>query len=170
MYKAGYTFDVGFGAYNANVASTATTGKRVYVRDCQNINFLVFLSAASTGTEDAVFTLNQHTAVSSGTTTALVADHYWVKAAATMDGTETWTKVTNAATDGTITLAGATYATDEAIVLIEVNTKDLKDTTYGWVSLSLADVGSNARVCAILAVPADLQIRRGLTNMKATTR
>lgn len=170
MYKLGYTFDIGLGGWSADVATTAVTGKRVNVRDCQNLNFVAFLAAAGSGSEDLVFTLSQHTAVSAGTTAGLVVDHVWIKSATTLDGTETWSKVANAATDGTFTLTGATYAAKQCIVVFEVNVKDLKDTTYDWASLSIADPGTGTRQTTILAVPADLQVRRSPANLKATTR
>jgi hypothetical protein len=170
MLKLGYTFDVGLDGYDAALASAGFTGIRQNVTDCQNINFVTFVGAAGSGSEDLVFTLSQHNAASSGTTKALVVDHVWVKAATTMDGTETWTKVANAATDGTFTLAGATYADHQCIVVFEVNTKDLYDTTYNWVSLSIADPGSGTRAGVVLAIPADLQVRRSPDQLLALHR
>lgn len=171
MYKLGYTFDIGIDAIDTTLASAGVTGVRQNVSDCQNINFVAILNAAGSGSEDLVFTLSQHNAASSGTTKGLVVDHVWVKATATaMDGTETWTKVANAATDGTFTLAGATYAADQCIVVFEVNTKDLYDHTYKWVSLSIADPGSGTRAGMVIALAADLQVRRSPDKLLALHR
>lgn len=166
MYKLGYTFDVGIGASTAALTA-AVTGKRVNLRQMQNLNFVALVTAAGTGTEDLVFKTQQFTASSGGTTANLVCDHVWVKAATALAGTETWTRIANAATDGTFTLPGATYAADQVIVLFEINTKDLTD-GYDYASLSTTSTLTNTRNGTILALPADLVTRRGPANMPAT--
>lgn len=166
MYKLGYTFDVGIGGATAALTG-ALTGKRVNLRNMQNLNFVALLTAAGTGTEDLVFKTQQFTASSSGTTANLVCDHAWVKANTTLDGTEQWVRVANAATDGTFTLAGATYAAKQCIVLFEVNTKDLTD-GFDYASLSTTSTLTNTRNGTILALPADLTVRRSPDKLAPT--
>jgi hypothetical protein len=167
MYQLGKSFDAGDVIAPASL-TTAVTGKRVMARNAQNVNFLIHVGAAGTGTEDLILKLQQFTASSSGTSAALVVDHVWVKAAAALAGTETWTKVANAATDGTITLPGATYAADELLIVAEINTKDLTD-GFDYVGLTMPNTTlSNARVGSATAVLSDLTIRRSPANMAPT--
>ena len=167
MYQLGYRFDLGDVIAPASL-TTAVTGKRVMARNAQNVNFLVNVGAAGTGTEDLILKIQQFTAASSGTSANLVVDHVWVKAATALDGTETWTKVANAATDGTITLVGATYAAKQLLVLVEVNTKDLTD-GFDYCGLTMPNTTlANARVGAATAVLADLVTKRSPNNLQPT--
>ncbi len=166
MFKLGYTFDVGFDGLSADLSAAAMTGKRTRVRDNRNVNFVAFLGAAASGTEAVVFTVNQWQASSGGSAQPYVADHAWVKSATTLANTETWTNVANAATDGTLTLAGSTYATKQVICVIEIHVPALL-AGYDYVSLDIGDVGSVARTATVLTVPADLTRRRGPANEPA---
>ena len=171
MYKLGYTFDIGIGAAPVDFNTAGATGKRVMLRNAQSVNFVCALAVAGGGTDDDVFTLSQHTAASAGTTAALKVDHVWVKAAVALAGTESWTKVAVGVAgvgSGTITLPGATYAADQVIMLVEVNTKDLTD-GFDYASLSIADPGAGGtRVGTMLTVLTDLNVRRDPANLQPT--
>ncbi len=168
MLKLGYTLDIGLGSAVVDWNTAGSTGKRVCLKNAQSVIFVASAAVAGGGTDDDVFTLNEHTAKTGGTTTALakVTDWY-IKAAVAMDGTETWTHKTQGA-GSTITVAGATYAADQYVMAVQVNTKDLDD-TYDYVSLSIADPGSGgSRLGSILAILTDLTVRRAPENLQAT--
>lgn len=167
MYKLGYTFDVGEAIAPVSM-TTAVTGKRVMARNARNVNFLINLGAAGTGVEDLILKLQQFTASSAGTSANLVVDHVWVKSATLLAGTESWVKVANAATDGTITLLGTTYAIKQLQVLIEVNTQDLTD-GFDYAGLTMPNTTLvNARVGSVTALLADLNVRRSPDKLAPT--
>lgn len=168
MYKLGYTFDLGIATAPVDFSAGATTGKRINLRNAQNLNIVVFKNAEATGTDDPVLTLNQWTVASSGSASALAVDHYWVKSATAMAGTEQWVNVANGTAgvgSRTVTLTG--LATKQAIALIEVNTKDLAD-GFDYVSVDTADAGATAQVGGIFYVLADLMTRRSPANLAPT--
>lgn len=173
MLKLGYTVDVGPLWAPVDLTTAGATGLRACLKNAQSCIFVVPVAVAASGTEDLVFTAKEHTALSGGTTTNLGAGTnangittYWVKSATTLAGTETWVKVTQAAS-ATVTLAGATYAAKQLILAVQINTKDL-DEGYDYVSLSVADPGSVSRLGAALTLLTDLVTRRDPANMPAT--
>jgi hypothetical protein len=167
MLKLGYTVDFGEGVPPQDFHTGANTSKRLMLRNAQSALFLVHMNAAASGTDDLVFTLNEHTAASGGTTTALAAiATAWVKSATALAGTETWTKISQAA-GSTLTLAGATYATKQLLCAVQINTKDVDD-GYDYVSLSCAATAAVSRIGSITNVLTDLTIRRDPAQMAAT--
>lgn len=175
MYELGKGFDLGPVIAPVDLSAAAVTGKRVMARNAQNVNFVVF-KGVEAGTDDPVLTFQQFTAVSAGTTSALLIDHYWVKSAVTLAGTETWTRVNNTS-DGnvytpgvntinaTVTLTG--LAGKQAIVVIEVNTKDLADGN-DYCSVNTAKAGTTAQIGGILTVLGDLVTKRSPSNLQPT--
>jgi hypothetical protein len=163
MYKLGYTFDIGPAIVPIDVSGAAATGKRVMARNAQNLNIVVF-KGLEAGTDDPVLTLNQWQAVSGGSAAALNVDHYWAKAAVTLVGTTTWSKVAMAS-GRTVTLTS--QAANQGIYVIEINTKDLTD-GYDYVSVDTAKAGSTAQLGGILYILADLTVRRDPANLAAT--
>src|SRR5689334_4118249 len=98
MLKLGYTWDTGVGAVPVDLTTAGATGARLALKNGRCGAFVVTLAAAASGTEDVVFTLKEHTASTSGTTTNLAnITTVWVKSATTLAGTETWTKLTQSA-------------------------------------------------------------------------
>jgi hypothetical protein len=164
MYKLGYNFDLGVMNAPVDLSGGAVTGKRVNLRNAQSVAFVVFKGAESTGTDDPVLTLNQWSVSTSGSASALNVDHYWAKSATALAGTESWSKV-SMASGRTVTLTG--LATKQAIVVVEVNTKDLTD-GFDYVSIDTADAGSTAQIGGILAILTDLTVRRDPANMAPT--
>lgn len=164
MYKLGATFDLGPAIVPVDLSGGAQTGKRVMARNCRNVNIVVF-KGLEAGTDDPVLTLNQWQASSGGSAAALNVDHYWAKAAVSLVGTTTWSKVTMAS-GRTVTLTS--QAANQGIYVIEIDVqKDLTD-GYDYVSVDTADAGSTAQLGGILYILADLTIRRDPANLAAT--
>lgn len=165
MLKLGYNWDAGVVAAPVDLTTAGFTGKRTMLRNAQSVSFLLALGAAASGTEDVVLTLNEHTAASSGTTTALAnITTAWIKSATTLANTESWTKISQAA-GSTLTIAGATYAAKQALVVVQVNTKDLDD-GYDYISLSAGDPGTVSRLGACIALLSDMTVRRDPANLQ----
>lgn len=159
MDALGRLIDINPGTVPVDLNTAGSTGLRTNMRDCTGITFVVLLGAAASGTEDVTLDLQQHTAFSGGTTQDLdIVKQYWVKSEATLDGDETWTKVTQAAASE-VTLAGATYAQVQTLVVIEVDAAKLSD-GFTHVSLNLTDPGSVARLGAVLAIRHELSVQR----------
>ena len=161
-------FNVAVGAAPVDLSSAAVTGKRVSLKGAESLTILFFKAAGTAGDDPAV-TLQQHTAASGGTSSNLaVIDHYYLKDAATLAGTEQWVKKTQSAA-ATITDPGGagTSAEHQQLVAIEVNGAQLSD-GYTHVSLNVADVGTNAQLGCVLYLPHDLNVQRAPDALAAT--
>jgi hypothetical protein len=160
MEALGRLVDVCIGAAPVDLSTAAVTGKRVALKGCGGLTILV-IKAAGTAGDDPTVTLKQHTANTGGTTSNLaVIDHYYLKDAATLAGTEAWTKVTQTAAATIVDPGGAgTSAEHQQIIAIEVDAAQLSD-GYTHVSLDVADVGTNAQLGAILYLRRDLLVQR----------
>lgn len=146
---------------------TAQTGKRVSLKRADGCTIVVFKAAGTAG-DDPTVTLKQHTASTGGTTANLaVIDHYYLKSATTLDGTETWSKVTQAAAATIADPGGAgTSAESQQILVIEVNAAQLSD-GYSYISLDVADTGTNAQLGGVLYLLRDLVAKRKPANLAA---
>lgn len=166
MEALGRLFDVSTGVVPVDL-QTAQTGKRVSLRNATGCTILLFKAAGTAG-DDPTVTLKQHTASSSGTSGNLaIIDHYYYKNATTLAGTETWTKVTQAAAATIADPGGAgTSAESQQIVAIEVGANQLSD-GYSYISLDVADTGTNAQLGAVLYVLHGLNHQRKPANMSA---
>lgn len=171
MDGLGRLFDISAGIVNVDFNTSGATGKRVSLRNASAVTIAVLLGAAASATESIVGTLKQHTASSSGTTSNLAAiDSYWVKAATALAGTETWTKVSQTASQ-TLTIAdtqGALtgVAQKQAIVAFTIDATSLAD-GCSYLSLDIADPGSVARVGSVLYLLHDLVVARTPANLAA---
>lgn len=167
MLKLGYTVDIGPLWAPVDLTTAGATGLRVALKNARSCIFVVSVAAAASGTEDLVFTLKEHTLASAGTTQNFVnITTAWVKSATTLAGTETWAKITQAAS-ATLTLAGATYAAKQLELAVQVNAADL-DAGFDYVSLSVADPGTVSRLGSGLTLLTDLQKRFDPASMAAT--
>lgn len=173
MEALGRLFDVSVGYVNVDLNTSGATGKRVSLKNATGVTFLCVVPATA-GTEDLTFDLQQHTASSGGSSADLDSggvagsrgiDHFYIKAATTLAGTETWTKVTQSEASEVV-VSGATYGASQCIVAIEVAASQLAD-GYQYVSVISPDPGSTARVVSVLAVLHDLQIKRSPTALAA---
>lgn len=164
----GDVLDVCIGAAPVDLSSAAVTGKRVSLKNCSGVSIVVVKGAGTAG-DDPTFTLKQYTAASSGATADLpIIDHYYVKDATALAGTEKWVKVTQAAAATVADPGGAgTSAEHQQVLVIEVRTDQLSD-GYGYVGLDVADVGSNAQLGAVLYVRHHLNERRAPANLPAS--
>jgi len=167
MLKLGYTVDIGPLWAPVDLHTAGATGLRVSLKNARSCIFVVSLAAAASGTDDLVFTLNEHTAKTAGTTQVFSnITTAWVKSATTLAGTEAWVKTTQAV-GSTFTLPGATYATKQVELAIQVNAPDL-DATFNYVSLSVAATAVVARLGSGLTLLTDLQKRFDPASMPAT--
>lgn len=161
-----YDASVGLAPYDSNAA--AGTGVRVGVADSPGgVDFVLF-KGAGVGTDVPVLTLREHSASSGGTSQALarITEHYR-KSATTLNGTETWTRVTQAA-GSTLTLTGE--ATKQGIYVVHVEASWLSD-GFGYVSLDVADTGAaGAQLLAVLAITTGLASQRSPQNLPAVLR
>lgn len=160
----GRLFDVGTGTVPVDASAGAQTGLRTHLKNAGGVDFLVLLGAAASGTEDITFDLQEANAATGGTIQDLdVVDHYYRKAEATLDNDETWTKVTQAKASE-VTVAGASFATQQVTLVIPVNGESLSD-GFEWVSLNATDPGTVARLLAIVPVVRDLNVQRAPANL-----
>lgn len=149
----------------ADLAAGANTGHRIHLKNAAAVTFVAYLGAVSAGTDTFVLDVQQHTAASAGTSGDLdVVTQWYHKSEASLDGDETWTKVTQAAASE-VSLTGATYAALQMIVAIHISANQLSD-GYEWVSLDIADPGTGGtRAGCVLAILHDLNVQRAPENL-----
>lgn len=173
MEALGRLFDVSIGYLNVDLNTSGATGKRVSLKNATGCTFLCVVPATG-GTEDLTFDVQQHTASSAGSSADLDAggvagsrgiDHFYIKSATTLAGTETWTKITQTEASECV-VSGATYGASQCIVAIEVAAGQLAD-GYSYVSVISPDPGSTARVVSVLAVLHDLNVKRAPASLAA---
>lgn len=163
----GRLFDISIGAAPVDLSAAATTGKRVSLKNAAALTIVVFKAAGTAG-DDPTVTLQQHTASSGGTSQNLATiDHYYLKNATTLAGTETWARKTQAAAATIADPGGAgTSAESQQILVIEVLGTQLAD-GYSYVSLNIADVGTNAQLGCVLYLLHDLTVGRAPEKLVA---
>lgn len=162
----GRLFDISTGFVPVDMQA-AQTGKRVSLRNCGGVTVVLFKAAGTAG-DDPTLTLKQHTASSSGTSADLaIIDEYWIKTEATLDGDETWTRETQTAA-ATIADPGGdgTSAEAQQIVVFEVDARQLSD-GYDYISVDVADTGTNAQLGCALYLLRDLAVQRTPANLVA---
>jgi len=167
MDALGRLFDVTLGAAPVDLTTAGFTGARVSLRNSSGVSFIAILAAAASGTEAAVFTIQQHTAASGGTSATLTSPNvrYYLKSRATaLDGSETWSAAANP-TAGVITVPGASGQSG-VIMVVEIDDVTLSD-GYAYVSINAADPGTVSRLGAMVALPRDLDVRRKPANLVA---
>src|SRR4249920_2395565 len=142
MEALGRLFDVGSVIVPvADLAAGANTGHRIHLKNYGAVTFVAYLAAVSAGTDTTVLDTQQATANTGGTSGDLdVVTQWYIKTETTLDGDETWTKVTQSAASE-ISLTGATYAATQCIVVWTVDARSLSD-GYEWISVDIADAGS----------------------------
>jgi hypothetical protein len=171
MDALGRLFDISPGIVNVDMNTAGATGTRVSLQRAGGCTVVALVGAAGSGTETLTLTLKQHTASASGTTADLVAvSQFWVKGATALLGSETWTRVTQTAAATvalTDTIAGLTAAAQkQLLVAFEVNAASLAD-GYKYISVTVADPGSVARIASVLYLPRDLLVQRTPANLAA---
>jgi hypothetical protein len=163
MEGLGRLYDIVAGIAPVNLATAATTGNRVSLRNAGGVSIVAFVGAAASGTEALEFDVQQHTAASGGTTADLnVVDHYYTKLEATLDGDETWTKTTQSAASEVPIIAGD--RDKQGILVIEIDAAMLSD-GYTHVSLTCTDPGTVERLGGVLYILRDLHVQRAPANL-----
>jgi hypothetical protein len=150
--KLGESYDLSTGLAPGDLSTAANTGKRVSMQEVTSVDIVV-IKGAGTAADDPVLTLKQHTASTGGTTTDLATiTEYSLKNEATLDGDETWTRVTQTAA-ATITDPGGagTSAESQQLVVIHVRADQLTSGNT-HISLDIADVGANAQLGSVLYI------------------
>lgn len=174
MEALGRAFDISCAVAPVDInTADAATGKRVSLKNCSGVTIVCFTGVqASSGTADLVLDVQQATASSGGTSNdmdsangATGIDHYYIKSATALAGTETWTKVTQSAASE-VTVAGATYGSNQNIIVIEVSANQLAD-GYNYLSVNLAETTSNAQLLGVLYFLHSLEVQRKPTNLVA---
>lgn len=171
MEALGRLFDIGLGWAPVDLdTSNGATGKRISLALADAITFVVATGVG--GAEDLVLDLQMHTTYTSGTSgdmdsanvaSATGADHYYIKAETALDNDESWAKVTQSAASE-CTVAGATYGTQQKLIVIEVNAAMLAD-TYTHVSLNAAITTSTAQLATCLYFLHELRYQRKPANL-----
>jgi len=169
----GRIFDIGLGWAPVDLdTANGATGKRLSMAVGTGVTFLVSVGVAAGATDDLVFTVQQHTAYTGGTSsslaTASVASStgitaFYVKSEALLDNDESWVETTQADA-ATITLAGATYAATQQLLAVYVGADQLGD-GYTHVSLNAAITTSNARLSSCIYIVHDLAYQRKPANL-----
>lgn len=162
MDALGRLFDVVVGSAPADSVAAAITGNRVHLQNCGGVTILVLTDGGSTDILDV--DVQQATAATGGTITDLdVVTKYYLKEATTFAGSETWSKVTQAAASE-ITNAGS--ASKQTLIVIEVDATQLSD-GYEWISLNVPDQGTNGtKYTAVLYLLRDLNVQRNPVNLR----
>jgi hypothetical protein len=166
MEGLGRLFDLSAGIAPVDLQSAAT-GKLVSLKDASGVSIVVFKGAGTAG-DDQTWTLKEHagTADSTGQNLAVIG-HYYAKEETTLDGDETWTRVSNlSGGNPQATILDATDAEIQQILVIEVNASSLSD-GYTHVSLSNDGAGSNAQLGGVLYVLHDLAAQRAPASLPA---
>jgi len=173
MEALGRLHDLSIGYLNIDLNTSGATGKRVSLKNATGCTILCIVPATG-GVEDLTFDVQQATASSGGSSGDLDAgylagsrgiDHYYIKAATTLAGTETWTKVTQTEASEVV-VVGATYGASQCIVAIPIQASQLGD-GYSYISVNSPDPGSTARVVSVVYILHDLNIKRSPTNLAA---
>lgn len=168
MRALGRLFDVGAGVVPVDLnTADGATGKRIAMSGHDGLDVLVFLGAAASGTDDTTINVRQHTAYTSGTSndldtaavsTSIGITEWFIKQEATLDGDESWERVTQSDAS-TITLTGATYAASQCIVAFHVRSSQL-GTDYTHLSVDLGHTANVARLGSVLYLPVGLRYGR----------
>jgi hypothetical protein len=166
MEALGRLFDIGLCFAPVDTQSGAITGKRIFMGGAAACTILV-IKAAGTANDDPVYTLQQHTAYTGGTSSNLAKiDHYYLKNEAVLDNDESWSKLTQTASQTLTDPGGAgTSAESQQLLVIPVGADQLSD-GYAWISLNLADTGSaGAQLGAAVYILHDLASQRAPANL-----
>lgn len=161
----GKTFDIACAASVQDLDAGNVTGNRIRLRNASVCTFVIFADASSDGA-DLNLDLQEHDAASSGNSQDLDIITTWFKKdETTLDGDETWTRVTQSAASEITAVAGS--AEVENLWVVEVRADQLSD-GFEWVSLDITDVTTAAKYGGVLAILSDLAVQRKPENLPAT--
>jgi len=163
MEALGRLFDIGTGWAPVDLdTADGATGKRVALSGANAITFVVF--AAAGAATAATYSLQQHTAYTSGDSADLVAcDHYYIKSETTLDNDESWVRVDQ--TEDEDIVLPTTDGDNQYILVIEVDASQLSD-GYTHVSLDVAATLSAAKIGACLYFLHELRYQRAPARLR----
>jgi hypothetical protein len=163
MEGLGRLFDLSIGSPITNLGGGANvTGKRVSLKNSSGVTILVF-KGAGTAAQDPVLTFGQATAASGGalTNTAPLIDHFYKKAATAPTGAETWSKVTQTASN-VVTLTGE--STNQGLYAIFVAAGDLVVRTDPYLEVDIGSVAA-AQNLGVVFILHDMEVSRAPAKM-----
>jgi hypothetical protein len=166
MRALGRLFDVGLAWAPVDLdTANGATGKRISLAHASAVTFVVACGVG--GADDLVLDVTQHTAYVNGTTADLdVITTSYLKAETALDNDEAWVAITQDIASE-VTIVGATYGTQQKLIVIEVDAAQLSD-GYTHVSLNAATTTSTAHLSNCVILPHELRWQRkpsGLWNL-----
>jgi hypothetical protein len=164
----GRLFDVGTCVAPVDInTSDAATGQRISMAGHSGIAIIAHTLVG--GADDITFDIQQATAFTGGTSNDMDSangasgiDHYWIKAETALDNDESWVRVSQAAASEVV-VVGATYGTQQKLVVIQVGADQLAD-GFGWISVNVSCVTSTSQLLTVLYLPYDLAVQRTPAN------
>jgi hypothetical protein len=143
-------------------AGQATTSARVSLKNAAGVTFALMTGVGTT--DDVQCDLQEHDAATGGTSQDLdIITTFYIKEEATLDGDETWTKVTQAVASEIA--ARADSAEKQTLWAIDVAAEQLSD-GFTHVSLNIPDLGSAAAQWGgVLAILWGLKVQRAPENL-----
>ena len=158
----GADFDIGACITPVNLQTGTNNGHRIHLANYGAVTFVGYLANGSAGNAP-VFDLQEHDANTAGTSQDLdVIDEYWHKEAASLAGTETWTRNTQTAASE-VTDADWDDA-NEVLIAFKVRAEELSD-GFEWVSIQVAQPGGGSPLGCVLAIMHDLKVARSPQNL-----
>lgn len=165
MRGLGRLFDIGLICPPA-ATNGAVTGKRVHLKNASGVAF-VFVGGVATAGDDIQIDVQQHTVGSGGSPLDLdVVTAYHLKSAVSLDNSQTWSRVTQAAASEVTVSATLDTDIQQNLLVIEVNASSLSD-GYEWVSVNVPDLGAGDKTMTVLAILYDLAVQRDPRNLAA---
>lgn len=162
MEGLGRLFDISAGVPVVDLAGGANTGNRVSLRNCGGVT-VVFYKEAGAASEATTLDLQEATASSGGTIQDLdIIDHYYLKSETTLDGDETWTKVTQTAASEITPAASDT----QQILAFYVDSSSLS-AGFDYISVNTTDTSTAGQYGGILYILHDLEYGRTPANLIA---
>jgi hypothetical protein len=164
MKGLGRAFDIQPNFAPVDINTAGAVGLPVDLSNAGGVTFVVYAGAAASGADALVLTLREaQDGAATGEQDLDVVTEYFIKKEATLDGDETWEKVTQSA--GDITVAAADR--DKQIILaFYVDADDLSD-GFTHVAVDTPDSVAVARLVASLAILHDLKVQRAPENLPA---
>lgn len=163
MEALGRLFDIVPGITPVDFNTAGGTGKVVHLKNAASITFVVFAGVGSDN-EGFTATVREHTALSGGTSQDLdTVVRYYTKNELTLDGDETWTKVTQTAGD-VVQADSDNTAQLENLYVFSVDGTELSD-GFEFISLDIADDLGAAKIGCVLYVLHDLNVQRAPANL-----
>ncbi len=157
----GASFDVLTQIVPVDLQTGANSGHRVNMQNYEGICFIGYL-ATGTAAQAPTFDVKEHTLLTAGTSQDLdVITEYWQKEEASLDGDETWTRVTQAAASE-VTDADWDDA-NELMVAFQVGQDQMSD-GYTHISVDVAQPGT-AHIGCVFAIGYGLRVQRTPANL-----